>query len=504
MSDRDHPSATSSNSTSTNDAGAPHTIMTKEEQDQSPSSQIDPESLEKKDSTTISQEKDVTTQEIHVPEGGRQGWMTVAAVFFFNCATWAANSAYAAYLAHYLQYDTFKGASKLDYSAIGGIAFGCGLFLSPLFKLLIRATSVRKTIFLGGVCQFVGIMLAAFSTKLWEIYLTQGVLIGFGLAAVTMPAMTIIPQWFRKKRSLAVAIAATGSGIGGVIFNLGIQAIIKNISLRWALIIQAIMCATCVTLGLCLLRTRYDEIKTSARVWDSSMLRHKIFWMFGLYIALTMLGYVVLMYNLADFTISLGYSAHQGSIVSCMISVGIVFGRPIVGRLSDRFGTVTTSIFAHMIVGILCLAMWIPARNLATAIAFALLQGGMMGSIWVVLAPMATRLVGLRKLEVALCMMWIGIGAFGIVSPVIGIELRSSPKPGVTTDPTIYKYASVWCGCVYLGSAIVLWLIRAYLITRDREAEKQSSHEDNDELSIPVGWDQLVSNLFSVSKTRKV
>nr|QFR37154.1 MFS transporter [Cyberlindnera americana] len=461
---------------------------------------------EKRDDISLVQisTDDTPSKKIEVPEGGRQGWMTVAAVFFFNCATWASNSAYAIYLAHYLKYNTFEGGTKLDYAAVGGIAFSAGLLFGPLIKLLMKMTSVRMSIIIGAVFQFVGLMLCAFSTKLWEIYCTQGLLIGFGLAFISMPAMTIIPQWFRKKRSLASSIGSMGSGIGGIVFNLALQAIIRTISLRWALIIQALMCLSCTTTGLILVRTRSEEIKTSMVIWDSSMLREKAVWLFIGYVMFTILGYVVMLYNLADFTISLGYSSHDGSVVACMVSVGVVFGRPSIGRLSDIFGPVTTSIFGHLVVGILCLAMWIPARNLATAIAFAIIQGGLMGSIWVVIAPISARLVGLRKLEVAMCMIWVVIGVFGMVSPVIGIKLRGSAPEGSQYDVSQYKYPAVWCGVVYLVSSICLWFMRAYLIVRDQEAERSSSHEDNDELKIHVTWTQIMRNLFSKSATRTV
>ena len=68
---------------------------------------------------------------IEVPDGG-YGWFVVIAIFLFNISTWASNSGFSIYLAYYLQHDKFAGGTKLDYAAIGGIAFGAGLLFMPL------------------------------------------------------------------------------------------------------------------------------------------------------------------------------------------------------------------------------------------------------------------------------------------------------------------------------------------------------------------------------------
>lgn len=173
---------------------------------------------------------------IEVPDGG-YGWVVCLSVFLFNISTWASNAGYSVYLAFYLKHDTFEGGTKLDYAAVGGIAFGSGLIFTPFINRLKDLTNVRIVIIIGGVFQFVGLFLAAFSTKLWQLFLTQGLLIGIGLALISTPTSVVLPQWFRKRRTLAQALASSGSGAGGVMFNLAMQSIIQNISLKWALII---------------------------------------------------------------------------------------------------------------------------------------------------------------------------------------------------------------------------------------------------------------------------
>ncbi|KAH3686415.1 hypothetical protein WICPIJ_002594 [Wickerhamomyces pijperi] len=440
---------------------------------------------------------------IEVPDGG-YGWVVLFGVSLFSVSTWASNSAFSIYLAHYIEKGLFPGVSILNFAAIGGIGFGGGLIFGNLILWLTHHTHVKIVIGIGSVFQLAGLLLAAFSTKLWQIYLTQGVLVGLGLAFVAVPSNALVSQWFRKKRAMAQALSVVGSGVGGIMFNLSIQAIIDNISLRWALIIQGIICTVCTWVGIILVKTRDSHVKPIFKIFDLDVMKTLPFVVMSLFVAVTLLGYVILLYNLADFTISLGYSATQGATVATMVSVGIIIGRPIVGKLGDIFGPVSTGIVFHLLCGIFNLAIWIPARNYATAIGFAIVQGGIMGSMWVLLPPISARLFGLRKLAIILGTFFSIVGVFGVFSPIIGIKLRSTPADG-KYSPTQYKAPAIYCGVVYIASACLLFFVRCYLLARDQVIESHpNAHEDNDELHTKVTMGEIFGKVFSKSPKRKI
>lgn len=449
-------------------------------------------------SATTLTKKESFKNDIIVPDGGF-GWFVVVAYFLYNFSTWGANAGYAIYLAHYLEYNSFAEAGKLDYAAIGGFAFGCGLFFGPAINWLVHHTSVQLVIGVGIILQCTALLLAAFSKKLWQLYLTQGVLISFGLSFICIPSLTLLPQWFRKKRSLAMGLGSGGSGLGGIIFNLGMQRLIEVKSVKIALIVQCVICTSLSVLALLLTRTREKEIeshsKTVFRVFDQEVLRSAGYWLVALYISLTMSGYVVLLYSMSSFTSSLGYSEKQGSIVSCMISVGALFGRPVIGFIADYFGPITVSIIVHLIVAILNWAMWIPCRNFATALMFALLAGLLMGSIWSIMATIVTRVVGLRKLGVTFGMLWIYLSIFGIVAPIIGLELRSNNQ----LEENKYFKTAIFAGFSYFGSALFLWLLRGLIIARDEQALKEHTYFDNGELHLKVSTKDAIRCLFRLT-----
>lgn len=168
--------------------------------------------------------------------------------------------------------NTFPGGGKLDYSAIGGLSFGAGLIFAPLILWLQDALCVQIVIDLGIVFQAVALMLAAFSTKLWHIYLTQGLLLSYGLDFIFIPSLALLPQWFRKKRAWATGIGASGSGVGGVIFELGMRRMMKIRNVKWALIVQFILCLVLNSVAVALTRTtkkgRFRISKPKVNMFD--------------------------------------------------------------------------------------------------------------------------------------------------------------------------------------------------------------------------------------------
>jgi len=52
-------------------------------------------------------------------------------------------------------------------------------------------------------------------TKFWQVMLAQAVGIGIGVGLMFLPIVSVVSQYFFKRRSLAIGIATTGSSAGG-------------------------------------------------------------------------------------------------------------------------------------------------------------------------------------------------------------------------------------------------------------------------------------------------
>ncbi|SCU88343.1 LAFA_0E12134g1_1 [Lachancea sp. 'fantastica'] len=440
------------------------------------------------------------SQNPEVPDGGF-GWFVVAACFIYNFSSWGANSSYAVFIEHYINNGTFKGGSNLNFAAIGGLTFGTGFLFAPIITWLYRRFGPRLVIGMGVIFQAAAFMLAAYSKYLWQLYLTQGVLLSFGLASIFIPSITLLPFWFLRKRALAMGLASSGSGIGGIIFNLATEKIIEVRSVKWALIIQFIICLVLNTIALLFTRTRESAGSKNStnviRLFDKQLFSTVGYWLLLGWISFTMFGYVIVLFSLSDFTVSLGYSSKQGSYVTCMISVGWTVGRPIIGFLSDKFGAITVGFLVHLTLAILCWAMWIPCRNLATAIAFALLQGLLMGTVWTTLGSVTARVVGLKKMSAAFATLWIVMAAFGISAPIIGLELANSNS---SRGPN-YTNTAIFAGFGYFGAALCQWILRGYIMARDQISN--SSKQDANELDYQTEPMKVLVGMFKFQNIPK-
>jgi len=238
--------------------------------------------------------------------------------------------------------------------------------------------------FIGVVLQTGGFVAAAFAKRIWHLYLTQGVLVGIGVGMLFIPSVAVTSQWFEKRRSLANSINSAGSGIGGIIFSFGTQAIIDNISLRWALIITGIVSGAMNVIATCLIRNRNAVIRPPMRAFDTKLLRKfpvilLLSWGF-----FSILGYMTLLYSLPDFARSIGLSKTQAAATAAYLNLGTFVGRPIIGVISDRLGRIPVAGVVTLLNVVTVFAIWLPAKSFGVTVFYALVNGAILGVFWMV------------------------------------------------------------------------------------------------------------------------
>ncbi|GMM33521.1 hypothetical protein DASC09_008460 [Saccharomycopsis crataegensis] len=432
-----------------------------------------------------------------IPDGTFWGWMCVFSYFMTSFICWGGNTAFSIYLSNYLEHNTFN-ASAVDYATIGGLAFGVGFVFAPVNTYLVGITSANFVVFFGGLLQFVALFTSSYCKEIWQLYLSQGVLMGFGLALVSTPIPAIVPQWFDKYRSRVLLLGSGGTGLGGIMFNLAIQKIIEEWGVAWARRIQSFVVIVVCTVCSLLIRTRDEKIKPEFKAIDTQILFSFPFMVMLLWLVFTMLAYVTTQYSMTNSTVALGYSASQGSITIVLFNVGVLIGRPSTGVFSDKFGPVTVSACIYFFSSLLCFAMWIPARNLATMYAFGLLVGFITGFVFGAVPAIVPRIVGLRKLQAAYGMAWVILGASGVVSPVIGLALRKDK-----VEPGQYTWVAMFAGLGFFMSGFCALVLRAYIIAKDKlTGFKNSDRGEHSQIKVPMGM--IIENLLTVKHKKKV
>jgi MFS family permease len=77
---------------------------------------------------------------------------------------------------------------------------------------------------------------------------------GIGGSFLYFPCLTAPQQWFTTKRGLAVGVAMSGSGIGGLIISNIVQACIIHLGYRWALRITGFVCFALILVATVLIK----------------------------------------------------------------------------------------------------------------------------------------------------------------------------------------------------------------------------------------------------------
>lgn len=288
------------------------------------------------------------------------------------------------YLSHYIADNAFPGTSEITYAFIGGLGISQITFVGPLVTYSSRKIGTHATLALGLVLETAGLVASSFATKVWHLFLSQGLLFGWGCGFLYVGSIGIIPQWFVKRRSLASAIAASGSGLGGLCYSLGFQSMITSLGYHWCFRISASVAFTVNSLCAILLRDRNDYIKPNQKSFDIRLIKQYRFMLVLAWSWLSALGYTIILFSLPDNALALGLSLKQGSIVAAVANLGMAVGRPIVGRLSDRIGRVNVVSIATCLCAVFSFAIWMPALNYGVLLTFAFLGGATCGTFYAV------------------------------------------------------------------------------------------------------------------------
>jgi len=293
------------------------------------------------------------------------GWIVVAIVFVtmgigVNVRT-AFSLLYPSILAEF-------NWSRADTAATFTVGFICAGALSPVIGKLSDYVSPRYLLSLTTVLVSSGLMLATYSSELWHVYLSLGVMvIGFGVAITYVGHSLFLPGWFEKRRGLAIGIAFSGVGIGSILLMPLLQAKILETGWRDACWYMAMLILLCVLpLNLLFQRRRPEDLgllpdgeahveegAIGSRpildlvvddVWaktDWSLkkaLKTAEFWWLSLTCSCALYVWYAIQVHQTKYLIEIGISEITASFALGLVGFAGIVGQISLGHLSDRLG----------------------------------------------------------------------------------------------------------------------------------------------------------------------
>ena len=169
------------------------------------------------------------------------GWVLVAVAFITMAIGVNARTAFSLLFPPIL--DEFGWERGLT---AGAFSFGflVSAALSPLVGRLMDRRGPRVVIEIGVVLMAAGLMLAPLVRRPWHLYVTLGVLVGGGGNCLGYTGQSLfLPNWFVRRRGLAMSLAFSGVGVGSIVLLPWLQTLIARTGWR----------AACWPLGLLVL-----------------------------------------------------------------------------------------------------------------------------------------------------------------------------------------------------------------------------------------------------------
>lgn len=411
------------------------------------------------------------------PPNGGYGWICVACCFAINGCTWGVNSTYAVFLAFYLSHNYFPNTSSLAFAFVGGLSISMAMLIAPIATKCTSLYGTRVTLHIGIFFEVLSLIGASFATKLYQLILAQGVCFGWGMGFLFVGTVGIIPQWFTTRRSVANAIAAAGSGCGGLIWSLSTQAMIDKLGLPWAFRILGILCGSVNLICANIVRDRNAQVGARHKSFDWKLLHRPEFMLMQAWSWFSMLGYVIVLFSLPSYARQIGLSAEQGSIISAIFQLGQMLGRPCVGLASDRFGRINLAASLSAVCGLFCICFWIPTEVTANPMALltfgAIVIGALAGTFWATVAVVGAEVVGLQDLPSALSWTWLIMVPPVTCAEPIALELRR-----IGAASFVYIDAQIFCALSYIAAGVCLWVVRGWKIGQLEEAERLKAKEE--------------------------
>lgn len=308
-----------------------------------------------------------------------------------------------------------RAGAALPYTAtMAGFAIGNYILGRFVDRYGIVPPVIASAIFLAA-----GFSLAAMSRDILLFTLAQGVLIGLGTAATFGPLVADISHWFLKRRGLAVACAASGNYLAGVLWPSFMQWNLQTADWRETYLVIGIICLlTMVPLALILRRQPPESALASSpsvlafgsqSTGLSPTALQALLVIAGLSCCVAMSMPQV---HIVAYCVDLGYGIAPGAdMIALMTGMGVV-SRLISGVLADRIGGIRTLLIGS-VLQCAALFLYIPFNGLASlylvSLIFGLSQGGIVPSYAVIVreylpAREAGRRVGLVMMSTILGM----------------------------------------------------------------------------------------------------
>lgn len=268
-----------------------------------------------------------------------------------NCLGFAMN--YGVFQEYYSDNWTLQGSQEVT-GIIGTTSNGVMYLSMPfLFALFTRrwARHRRTAALCGAAVTCISFLLSPFSTHVWHLVATQGVMASLGCALIYSPTTLSLGEWFNtSNRAVAYGVVLSCKNIVGSACPFVLRALLDRYGLRVTLRAWMAIAGGTSLLGVFLVPAHPSSLSVSshrARSVPWHFLKHETFYIYSIAIILQSSGYGIPQTYLNTY-------AHEVSLLSqttatlllTLFNIPGIFASAFFGYLSDnkRFSLSATTV----------------------------------------------------------------------------------------------------------------------------------------------------------------
>lgn len=352
-----------------------------------------------------------------------RAWAVAVGVALANGIGFGTTYAFGAFFdAMAKDFNSGRGATALVFSLTLLMFFGFGAVSGALADRF----GPRVMLAAGAVLFCGGLFATSRATNLVTGYFTYSVGVGLGGGCWITPMLATVGAWFVRRRTLALGLAAAGSGLGTLVLSPLAARLIDAYGWRRADVILAIVGV--VGLSMALLLVTRPPVPPPARAGAHlrAVSRTRAFKLLFVSSGLMSAGLYLPFAFLVSFAKEDGVPASRAALLVGLIGASSIVGRLGLTTLSSRLGPIR--------LYQVCLAtqpvaygIWaLGGGRYPVLVAFAVLLGVAYGG-FVALGPeVVIRIFGASGLGAMLGLVYFGSGLGGLFGPVAGGALADA------------------------------------------------------------------------------
>jgi len=235
--------------------------------------------------------------------------------------------------------------------------------VSPLIGRMMDRFGPRAVMELGVALMAGGLLLAPLTTRPWHLYVTIGVMVGAGSICLGYSGQSLfLPNWFNRRRGLAMGLAFAGVGLGSVTLLPWVQHMIEQTGWRTACTAMGVLVLVVLAPINLLLRKRPEDIglepdgdaaplASASRVsniidpdWTAidwtlkrALRTARFWWLAAGYFGGLYIWYAVQVHQ-TKYLLDIGFSPNVAVWALGAVSLLGIPGQILLGHISDRLG----------------------------------------------------------------------------------------------------------------------------------------------------------------------